>query len=82
MAIYLSIEQLNSIVDGLETIFEDVYPELLLEILRLTNSDLSAIEYLFIDCLQQRWKFNFKPAQMGLTKTINFVKLRGYSNYI
>jgi hypothetical protein len=81
----LSIERLASIIDALETIYEDIYPELLLEILTIISSDVNAIELSFLDTLskrfhqlvQQRWEFNFKPGQMGLTKATTFVKLRG-----
>jgi hypothetical protein len=76
----LSIELLDVIVDALATIHEDIYPELLVEILALTIADVKIIEpciiELFIDCLQQRWEFNFKPAQMGLTKATTFVSCR------
>jgi hypothetical protein len=76
----LSIELLDVIVDALATIYEDIYPELLLEILALKIADVKIIELsiseLFIDCLQQRWEFNFKPAQMGLTKATTFISCR------
>lgn len=81
----LSIELLDVIVDALATIYEDIYPELLLEILALAIADVKIIEpspiELFIDYLQQRWEFNFKPAQMGLTKATTFASCRATESH-
>jgi hypothetical protein len=76
----LSIELLDSILDRLKLICDDLYAELLLEIFDLIVTDLNLIESnigdLFIDQIQRQWQFNFKPAQMGLTKAAAFVGLR------
>jgi DNA-directed RNA polymerase specialized sigma24 family protein len=81
----LSIELLDVIIDALATIYEDIYPELLLEILALAIADVKILEpsiiELFIDCLQQRWEFNFKPSQMGLIKATNFVSCRATESH-
>jgi DNA-directed RNA polymerase specialized sigma24 family protein len=77
---HLSSELLDSIVDRLKIIYEDIYAELLLAIFDLIiadpNSIASNIVDLFVDRIEQQWQFKFKPAQMGLTKSTAFVRLR------
>jgi hypothetical protein len=71
----LSIELLDSIIDRLKLIYEDIYAELLLEILDPIIADLNITD-LFITRTQARWQFSFKPVQMGLKKATTFVELR------
>jgi hypothetical protein len=75
----LSIEYLDVIIDALKTIYEDIYPELLLDIFGMITGSTakppeSMIVELFIDRVQDRWQFMFKPAQKGLTKAITFAR--------
>ncbi|WP_309741120.1 hypothetical protein [Chamaesiphon sp. OTE_20_metabat_361] len=77
----LSVELLNSIIDRLKLIYEDLYAELLLAIFKLivdddVNSIKSSIADLFIERIERQWQFNFKPTQMGLTKATAFITLR------
>ncbi len=84
----LSIELLDTILDRLKLIYEDLYAELLLAIFELIVADpnsitsgtaklnASSIVDLFIGRIERQWQFNFKPAQMGLTKATAFVRLR------
>ncbi len=84
----LSIELLNSIIDRLKLICDDIYAELLLEIFDLIIANLGLISSgtvkmnelntaeLFIDKIQNQWQFSFKPAQRGLVKATDFVVLR------
>ncbi len=76
----LSLELLDSILDRLKLICDDLYAELLLEIFELivadSNSISSSITELFIERIERQWQFKFKPAQMGLAKATAFVRLR------
>lgn len=80
----LSSELLDSILDRLKLACNDLYAELLLKTLDLIvadpNSNESNIADLFIDRIQQQWQFNFKPAQVGLTKATAFVALSSSEN--
>jgi Sigma-70, region 4 len=71
----LLIELLDTIIDRLELICEDIYAEILLAILTDLNVIESKIVELFIERIHHRWQFKFKPAQMGLTKATTFVRL-------
>ncbi len=76
----LSIELLDSIIDRLKQICEDLYAELLLAMFELIVDDVNSVESsiadLFVKRIERQWQFNFKPAQMGLTKAVAFVMLR------
>jgi hypothetical protein len=77
----LSIELLDPIIDRLKLMCEDIYIEILLAIVDAITSGTaklneSNIIEVFIDRLHHRWQFQFKPAQMGLTKATTFVRLR------
>ena len=76
----LSIELLESIIDRLKLIYEQLYAELLLAIFELIDNDVNSIESsiadLFIERIERQWQFNFKPTQMGLAKATAFVTLR------
>jgi hypothetical protein len=84
----LSIELLDSILDRLKLIYEDLYAELLLAIFELIVADVNSITSgtsklnesriadLFIERIERQWQFNFKPAQMGVVKATAFVMLR------
>jgi hypothetical protein len=73
----LSVELLDAIIDRLELTYKDIYAELLLAIFELITSDSeSNITPIFINRIESKWQFKFKPAQMGLTKASAFTKLR------
>ena len=75
----LSSERLNSIVNELKVFYEGIYVGLLDEIVKdvkILSTNLATIITLFIDRVEQRWQFKFKPNQNALIKTINFVKSR------
>lgn len=76
----LSIELLDSILDRLKLICDELYAELLLAIFDLivtdVNSNESSIADLFIERIERQWQFNFKPIQMGLAKATAFVGVR------
>ena len=76
----LSVELLDSILDRLKLIYEDLYAELLLTIFELIVDDVNSVESsiadLFIDRIERQWQFNFKPTQMGLAKATAFITLR------
>jgi hypothetical protein len=78
----LSIEQLDSIIDRLKLIYEDIYAELLLTIFDLIVADIRSIDSqiasLFVQQIQTRWQFQFKPLQKGSHKATSFVELRSH----
>jgi hypothetical protein len=75
----LSSEDLNSIINDLKIVCEDIYVELLeaiVKIVKVLSTDLATTIALFIDRVEQRWQFKFQPNQNGLIKGIDFVKSR------
>jgi hypothetical protein len=75
----LSSEALNSIINNLKIVCKDIYVELLEAIVKtveVLSTDLATAIALFIDRVEQRWQFKFKPNQNGLIKAIDFVKSR------
>jgi DNA-directed RNA polymerase specialized sigma24 family protein len=78
----LSLELLNAILDRVELVYEDLYAELLLAIFELIVAESSSIASklnvaaVFIDRLERKWQFKFKPDRGGLTKARAFVALR------
>jgi hypothetical protein len=72
----ISAETLDPYKNYIEPIFEDYYAEMAIDLLAEVTASTteSSIVDVFIQCIEARWQFEFKPDGEGLSKVYAFVQ--------